>query len=61
MNNGDKCRNIEEQLEKDKCLEKYIPECDDGCSGIWMDSPRCINNKCVAFSNGKKDDSCTKW
>jgi len=37
----------------------YIAECDDGCDGPWSDAPQCIENQCVAFSQGKQDLGCT--
>ena len=45
-----------------ECLWALNLDCADGCAGIVMDQPKCINNLCTAFwRNGKRDDQCNKW
>ncbi|MFA6528444.1 MAG: hypothetical protein WCT46_02795 [Candidatus Gracilibacteria bacterium] len=37
----------------------YSQECLDGCDGPGSDTPQCIENQCVAFTQGVRDAGCT--
>jgi hypothetical protein len=37
-----------------------IQECDGGCDILAMNPPRCLDNVCTAFLQGKNYQPCTK-